>query len=37
MILRNSSNKPVQIDKVLKGLDSSLDFEAMFRAALKAL
>jgi len=35
--LVNLGYKPVQIDKVLKSLDSSLDFEAMFRAALKAL
>lgn len=35
--LVNLGYKPVQIDKALKSLDSSLDFEAMFRAALKAL
>ncbi|MDQ6980767.1 MAG: Holliday junction branch migration protein RuvA [Ghiorsea sp.] len=35
--LVNLGYKPIQIDKVLKSLDSALDFEAMFRAALKAL
>ncbi|WP_038248316.1 Holliday junction branch migration protein RuvA [Ghiorsea bivora] len=35
--LVNLGYKPAQIDKVLKSVDSSLDFEAMFRAALKAL
>ncbi len=35
--LVNLGYKPAQIDKVLKSVDSSLDFEAMFRAVLKAL
>jgi Holliday junction DNA helicase RuvA len=35
--LINLGYKPAQIDKALKAVDSSLDFEAMFRVALKAL
>ncbi|MDQ7003769.1 MAG: Holliday junction branch migration protein RuvA [Ghiorsea sp.] len=35
--LLNLGYKPVQIDKVLKAVDNSLDFEGMFRVALKAL
>ena len=35
--LVNLGYKPVQIDKVLKAVDSSLSFEEMFRVALKAL
>ncbi|MDQ7001584.1 MAG: hypothetical protein Q9N02_02705 [Ghiorsea sp.] len=35
--LVNLGYRPAQIDKALKSIDSSLDFEAMFRVALKAL
>ena len=35
--LINLGYKPAQIDKVLKSVDVSLDFEEMFRVALKAL
>jgi Holliday junction DNA helicase RuvA len=35
--LINLGYKPAQIDKALKAVDTSLDFEEMFRVALKAL
>ncbi len=35
--LVNLGYKPAQIDKALKSVDASLDFEAMFRTALKIL
>jgi len=35
--LVNLGYKAPQVDKALKGLDAGLDFEAMFRAALKLL
>jgi len=35
--LINLGYKPAQVDKVLKSVDANLDFESMFRMALKAL